>query len=77
MNGGRFEWRLESAWGGTGHDTLEGFLEARHFGLRADGDANMRRPNRPGAADKNILGGHRGDDFFRGAFGVEHETVGL
>jgi len=54
---------------------LERFLEPLHFGLRADGDANVSGPDGPGAADKNILRGHLSDHFFRGALCVEHETV--
>ena len=56
---------------------VESFLEALHFGLRADGNAYMRGPNGPLAADKNILRSHRGDDFLRGALRVEHEAIGL
>ena len=69
--------RHQTRSNGAGHDVVEGFLEALHFGLGADGDANVRRPHRPRAADEDILGGHGGNDFFRGAFGVEHEAIGL
>ena len=69
--------RAQRAYGGAGHDALEGFLEALHLRLRADGDADVRGPYGPGAADENILGGHRGDDFFCGALGVQHEAIGL
>lgn len=59
------------------HHVIENSLESLHFGLRADSDANMRRPDGPRPADENISRRHRGDDFFRRALGVEHEAVRL
>jgi len=56
---------------------VESFLEALHFGLRADGDTYVGGPYGPLAADKTILRGHRGDNFLCGALGVEHEAVGV
>jgi hypothetical protein len=48
-----WRWR-QTRRSGAGHDALEGRLEALHFGLRADSDPNVSRPNRPGAADEDI-----------------------
>src|SRR5579859_7615951 len=71
-------WRgRQTRCGCAGHDALEGFLEALHFRLRADGDAHVRGPDGPGTPNKNILCGHRGDNFLRRALGVQHEAVGL
>src|SRR6267143_6552550 len=57
------------------HHSLKGFLERFHLRLRSDGDANMRRPDGPRTSDIDIARGQRVDDFFRGALGIQHETI--
>src|SRR5882762_9054256 len=72
-----FERRGIARGGRVLHYSLKGFPEGIHLRLRADGDAHVRRPDRPGASDIDIARGQRVDDFFGWALGIKHETVGL
>ena len=68
--------RVADAYGVL-HDRGERRLERIHFRLRPDGDPQMRRPDRPDAADKHLLRRHRFDHLFCGMLGLQHEKVGL
>src|SRR5690242_442070 len=52
-------------------------MEGVHVRLRPHGNAQMGGPNRPDAADKYLLGGHRVYDLFGRALAVQHKKVGL
>src|SRR5262249_37638148 len=53
----------------------QGGLELVHLLLGADGDANMRRPARPDAADVNLFPAEGIDYLLSGSIDVEHELV--
>src|SRR5262249_4198482 len=52
-------------------------LEERHLVARADGDANMSRQRRPGAADGDVVPQHAGIDLPARPPAINHDHVRL